>query len=387
MDSDIEDTQPHSPLGEAYNDFFGLPSFPLSIYHTGPAWPLPTGPEAWRVPKEAKPVCNHAIAPVWQELGERIYTYFDSVELKWTSIDPTRFAEKGKEPGPLFLWVGVMPGTLSPDNAKDAAVRCKEILLEYEINDVEIAFRESVFTRLNGPQLLNHVSFFDPTVDVIGPFTPALGLQIALKNSSYIEGTGCLYLREGGESDRIFLLTARHVVLPPNEHPNVLYHRKNNRMRIPRREVIHIGSRAYQNALEAIMHKIGYDTFMIDGYKDELEGLGDAIEGEDAETNDRKALEAKLAEAEASKVRVNEFYGNITRCWTIESHRVLGHVFYAPPISVSTGDKQYTEDWALIELNRGKFNWDAFRGNVIQLSAFSIPLRSSQPCLTFICRD
>ncbi|KAL5490711.1 hypothetical protein ACEPAI_5545 [Sanghuangporus weigelae] len=366
MWKDLVAIHSHSPLDEAHNDFWGLPSNPLSVYHTGLAWPLPTGPEAQRVPKEARPVCTHAIVPVWHQLGERIYKYFDSRELKWTSIDPVRFAEAEKEPGPLFLWVGVMPGTLSRDDAEDAAVRCKEILLEYKIIDVEIAFRESIFTRFSGPQLLDYVSFVDPTADVRGPFTPALGLQIAPKTFPYFGGTGCLYFCEGGGSDRVFLLTARHVVLPPGEYPNELYNRKNNSM--PRREIIHLGSKAFQNALEAIMDKIGHDDLMIDIYKDELEGLGEAIEGEDAKTTtNRKEFEDRLAKAEASKASVYEFHDNVTRFWSAESQRILGHVLYAPPISISTGDKRFTEDWALVELNRGKFDWNVFRGNVIHL--------------------
>lgn len=180
------DILPPSPLGsdsypEAHSDYYGIPSNPVSIYHTGDPWPKPTGAEAQRVPKEARPICIHPIAPVWRKLGQEIYEYFDSVGLKWTSIDPVRFAEVGKEAGPLFLWVGVMPRTLSRKDAEDAAVRCKQILAESRIAGVEIAFRESVFTRSAGPQLLNHVPSVDPTADVRGSFTPALGLSIAPK--------------------------------------------------------------------------------------------------------------------------------------------------------------------------------------------------------------
>jgi hypothetical protein len=136
----------HPPVDEAHNDFYGLPSNPLSIYHTGPAWPLPTGPDAQRIPKEARPVCDHAIAAVWCKLGEEIYRFFDSVYLKWTSMDFVRFAERGKEPGPPFIWVGVVPQTLSRSDAESAAMRCKGILNNYDISDVEIAFRESAVT-------------------------------------------------------------------------------------------------------------------------------------------------------------------------------------------------------------------------------------------------
>jgi hypothetical protein len=72
--------------------------------------------------------------------------------------------------------------------------------LDYDITDVEIAFRESIYTRYAGLKLLDHVSSVNPTVDVRIPFTPALGLHIAPKAFPYLEGTGCLYLCEGGES-------------------------------------------------------------------------------------------------------------------------------------------------------------------------------------------
>jgi hypothetical protein len=361
----------HLPLGEAHNDFWGLPSNPVSIYHTGPAWPLPTGPQAQRIPKEARPVCDHAIAPVWHQLGKKIYEYFDSIALKWTSIDPVRFAEEKKEAGPLFIWVGVLPRSLSLDDARVAARSCKEILKEYEITDVEIGFRESIFTRFTGPQVLDHVLSVDvdPTADVRGPFTAALGFSIAPKAFSHLEGTGCLYLREGGQSNRLFLLTARHVAIPPREYSNDLYHRKNNSM--PRRDILHLGNGGFQKALEAIIVKIEHDGHMVDRYKGQIEGLGEAVEGEDAiVTTSRKVLEAKLAEVEVSKARVTEFHDNITKLWSSESRRVLGHVVYAPPISVGSGNKQFTEDLALIELDRSRFNWNTFRGNVIHLGAF-----------------
>jgi len=103
-------------------------------------------------------------------------------------------------------------------------------------------------------------------------------------------------------------------------------------------------------------------------------------------TATRQAFEDELMKVEKSKASANKFYGDITRLWSVESHCVLGYVLYAPLISVSTGDKQYTEDWALVELDCGKFNWNAFRGNVIHLGTFqSISLRSSS--ITIISRN
>ncbi|GJJ08866.1 hypothetical protein Clacol_003086 [Clathrus columnatus] len=353
------------PTLEALNDFYGLPSNPLSIYHTGPSWPLPTGPQAQRIPKETHPVCVHRISHVWHELGKKIYTYFDSIELKWTSIDPVRFAKIEEKPGSLFLWVGVLPDTLSSDHAKDVAAYCKEILVEYGFADVEIAFRESIYTRYAGPQLLDHVLYMDPTVDLRIPFTPALGLPIASKDFPYIGGTGCLYLCEGGESNRTFLLTARHVVLPPTKYSNELYCRKKY---TPRRDVIHLGSWAFQNTLEAIVNRIDHWDTMADIYERELVDMGECVKGENAmTTSDRKTIQVKLAKAKASKRRISEFHCDINNTWNRESQRILGHVIYAPPISVNPSGSMFTEDWALIELNRERFDWNTFRGNVIYI--------------------
>jgi hypothetical protein len=278
-----------------------------------------------------------------------------------------------------------MPRTLSRDHAEAAAARCKEILARYEIMDVEIAFRESVFTRFTGPRLFNHVPLVHPTADVQGQFTPALGLQIARKSFSYIEGTGCLYLRESGDSDRVFLLTARHVALPPSKHANNLYHRKNNS--VPRLDVIHLGSKAYQTALEAITDKVDHETIMIAYYKKEIDKLEpDADDESGKKTATREAFQCELAKAVRSKADANELYDEISRFWTIESKRVLGYVLYSPPISVNIGDKGFTEDWALVELDRDKFDWNAFRGNVIHLGTFRfISLRSYS--LTIMSRN
>ncbi|KAI6117954.1 hypothetical protein F5141DRAFT_591568 [Pisolithus sp. B1] len=354
------------PYSEAHSDFYGFPSNPVSIYHTGDPWPRPTGPEAQRVPKEARPICKYPIVDVWHELGRQIYKYFDSIGIKWTSIDPVRFAELGKEAGPLFLWVGVMPGTLSRDDAEIAAAGCKQILLQSQITDVEIAFRESVFARSVGPQLLNYVPSTDPTAYVQSSFTPALGLRIASKSTPFLEGTGGLYICEGGESNRVFVLTARHVVFPENAYRNNLYTCKNNCQ--PRHEVILLGSKAYQDVLGSVMGNIGRQAVMVNLCKDELERLEEVLEDDwAANFEDWELFGGAVEEAEKSIETLNEFHTKITRSWALENERILGHVAHAPPISIGTGDKCYMEDWALVVLHREKIDWTDFRGNVLDL--------------------
>ena len=371
MGNPVDAILPDVPLGSdsAYSDYYGFPSNPVSIYHTGDTWPRPTGPEAQRVPKEARPVCIHPIAPVWRKLGQRVYEYFDPVGLKWTSIDPVRFAEVGKEAGPLFLWVGVVPGTLSRKNAKDAAVRCKQILRS-PASRSRSASRSSPGPPVRGssttPPLLTQPRTY--AAHSLPRLVSELLPKPTLTSRVLVDSTSAkgLYFCEGGESNRILLLTARHMVLPPSEYRNELYVRKTNSS--PRREVILFGSKAYQNILVSIMSKIGHEALMVDHYKTELQSLREAVEGEDAViTGTRETVKFQLAKTEKSIGALNMFRSKITKFWSTENQRILGHVVHAPPISVGTGDKRFTEDWALVELHSEKIDSKGFKGNVINI--------------------
>ena len=148
------------------------------------------------------------------------------------------------------------------------------------VRDIEIAFCESVFTRSAGPQFLKCNRYFDPSVPLANvrySCTPTLGVPIAPKAFSQFGGTGRLYLREGGERNRVLLLTARHGVLPSSEYRNEFYERK-----MPRREVILLGNKAFENVLTSVMCKIGHGVVTVDHYKNSLAYLGETAEGEDA---------------------------------------------------------------------------------------------------------
>ena len=168
------------------------------------------------MPREARPVFDHPLQDVWSTLHIEVYEYLDSVGVKWSTIDPVCFGEEGKnEADTLYLWIGVIPGSLSFENTQVTANGCKHILHNAGFQDIEIAFREALYIRSGGPRLLEHNPSVDPIADIQHPFTPSLGIQIAPRATPHFEGTGALYLRESSQSKRVFLLTARHVALPP----------------------------------------------------------------------------------------------------------------------------------------------------------------------------
>ena len=64
---------------------------------------------------------------------------------------------------------------------------------------------------------------------------------------------------------------------------------------MPRREIIHLGSEAFQNALEVITDRIDHEGIIINSYNDKLEGLSEDTKT----TTSRKTFKDRLAEAEA----------------------------------------------------------------------------------------
>ncbi|KAF5387096.1 hypothetical protein D9615_001610 [Tricholomella constricta] len=373
LDQDIHVPQSRlwDPYPAAFTDFYGLPSNPLCVFKTGNAWFEPTGPEAWRIPREARPVCDHPLQDRWLEIGQLICDHLDSRDVQWSSIDPVRFAEAGKkEVSELYLWIGVIPGTLVLEAAKAAADGCKAILAREGFPDVEIAFRKSVVTQSRGPKLLP----FDPSagVDLISelrsPFTPTLGIQIAPLKTPYYEGTGAVYLRESSQSDRVFLLTAGHVAHPPAAHlKQLLFPEDHTKVR---QQIVVLGDNAYTNAINHMMSTINDELFNIKTINEEIEWFGPVVEGESPNRARARKNNRLLVERARRKIEYTEkIHDEVTKHWTTPNLRTIGYVVHAPPIAVDDSPKHFTCDWALIDLYRNRIDWDTFPGNKVYVGS------------------
>jgi hypothetical protein len=67
--------------------------------------------------------------------------------------------------------------------------------------------------------------------------------------------------------------------------------------------------------------------------KREESGDTDGVEAE------RAVVEPSLRPAETSVEELNKFHGNVTKVWSKEKHRVIGHVLIAPPITVGAAPR------------------------------------------------
>ena len=73
---------------EAFAYYAGLPSEPVLVCRTGnTSWKRPTGHEAYDVPREARPVFDHQIATVWDNLGPKVP---DLPRFRWGPVDEYR---------------------------------------------------------------------------------------------------------------------------------------------------------------------------------------------------------------------------------------------------------------------------------------------------------
>jgi hypothetical protein len=134
------------------------------------------------------------------------------MEVKWTNIDVVRIGNIDESFAPVILWIGVIPASLSGNDGVATASRCRKLLVEHNITDIDVEMCESVVTHLAGPKLLTPTTDHDYTVDVREPLITTLGLPICAQSTSWAEGTGGFFISEGGNTERLLLVTARHVV-------------------------------------------------------------------------------------------------------------------------------------------------------------------------------
>ena len=180
----------------------------------------------------------------------------------------------------------------------------------------------------------------DPLAAVIDPVTSAFGLHIAgLKTPSH-EGTLGFYFRSG---DDLYAVTARHVLLPEDEGNEPYTY---TGMYLPeqmnpvltsictggvKKEVILMGYNSYSSFFKSILRRIGaLNRYILSREKQEATALAGA-------PNARKLSEVQTelknfgAEVEVLK----NFYERIQQeKWEWPKNRVIGHVVWAPAISV-----------------------------------------------------
>ena len=346
----------------------GLPSRPRLVATTRPGpFETPAGPEAYTVPKELRVLGNHPLANIWEDdLAFKLHHVLNSMDVNWTSTDVVRIANAEDSSGAVVIWIGVEPGTLSFDDGAVVVLKCREVLDTYRIQGVDIEIRESRIIRPAGRRFLSpalgRLLAPDPTLTHRESFTATLGIPISTKKMPHIEGTGGFYISAGGDDKKIYLVTARHIVLPKNKDTNVEWRRKNTSE--PRYDVVVLGNSGFSEKLSAISDEIEIQQ---DGIK-HIQNRIDFVAGRNDQEAERVRNDAEDALRNVNQTIEDliELRQNIMR-WTNPNDRVFGHLVWSPPIKLSEDSGQYTQDFAVIEIHPKKLDAQNYRGNAIDL--------------------
>ena len=344
----------------------GLPSRPPLIATTKPSpFEYPTGPEAYSVLKELRELGDHPLATVWDHgLAERLCRDLNKMCVKWTSIDAVRIVQVGESSGPAIVWIGVEFGALSFQEGSRVAQNCHmSINSHYHIHDYYVEIRESRVMRQAGNRFFDPVPLSDPTFTARDPYTATLGIPISTKDRPWAEGTGGFYVSAGGDDKDIYLVTARHVVLPLYKDDNKPYERKNSSK--ARKDVIVLGTSGFNKKLVAIDYNIRGQESAITDAQERIELVrGQTDPGSVME---REEAEQVLKKAENGLEGLRALRHEIATSWQEKEKRVFGELVWAPPIVFSTKPGQYTLDLAVIKLDVGKLDANNYRGNTINI--------------------
>jgi hypothetical protein len=289
-----------------------------------------------------------------------------------------RFITDGDEKirGPVVIWVGVHPDSLQGEDAFNSGNEILNLLVTFDIDDIEVEYRESVYRRWVGPALLRSVSNVNTTVDVRGPLTPALGTSIAAFDRPGAQGTTALYFSEGGDTDKVLGLTCHHVLFKTDMETNSGYHFAG--AGAPRKYVQLLGTRAFERLLASIRTRFSRYRDVVVPYERLIRRLEARVGGDDEE--DVAEARRELRRARGLLDHTNEAIGDLERFhekvkkeWGEPMQRIIGHICSSPPMAFNVGPEGFTEDWGAFELDGEKFR-DAFQGNSIDLGTFPIYL-------------
>ena len=106
------------------------------------------------------------------------------------------------------VWIGALLNTLPAAVAREASEDIRAFLDSLQVQNVDIAFRESAYNPLlgHGPALYRPAEYGDPLKDIIDNVSVPLSLPIS-DGQTYTQGTLGPYFRVG---EKLYAVTTRH---------------------------------------------------------------------------------------------------------------------------------------------------------------------------------
>jgi hypothetical protein len=344
---------------------------------------IPKGRHPHLPTKTVYGVFNTQLNAVWHTVAPQIRDLLKDRKIHYSAISAARFVthgEDGKDTlGPIVIWIATHPKTTTAEKVYDAS---PDILALLEANGVEgavVEWYEGSIERLSGqPPLLRVTNDTNPTHYVCRPFTAVLGMPITTAEMEDYDTQGSVALffhenmdKHGNPSAKVLGVSNGHVL---RRDTTVTYEFKGSGA--PLQCIRLAGSRRFQRALDDIKALIRGHQSDADILAVRIAGLEVKPRSEDPEeaAEEETAVETmryKLAEVTKDIGILETFYKEINSQWGNITCRSIGHVDWAPAISVDVEGRQYTKDIGTFEVEATRFRAQ-FKGNVVDLGAFCL---------------
>ena len=345
-------------------------------------FPIPVGRHPHRPTKTVYGVFNTPLNAVWDTVAPQIRDRLKARKIRYSAIQTARFVthgEDGKDTlGPVVIWIATHPTTTTAENAHDASPDILALLEANGVRDAVVEWYEGAVEKLSGPPLLRITTDINPTHYVRRFLTAALGMPIVAEEREVADAQGGVTLffhenkdKHGNPSTKVFAISNCHIL---REDTTTAYEFKGPGA--PYQHVRLAGLRRFQRGLDEIKACVAGYGGDADLLVREIVQLEAELESEDPE----EAAEAKAAvEAKRSKLaKVKEdigvletFYNETNSQWGDLARRNIGHVDWAPAISVDIEGRHYTKDIGTFEVEAVRFS-DQFKGNVVDLGPFCL---------------
>ncbi|KAG6375897.1 hypothetical protein JVT61DRAFT_2765 [Boletus reticuloceps] len=137
-----------------YNGITGDDDHPDLVYRSDyftTLFPRPIGRHTHLPVKSLRGVFNTPLNGVWDTVSPQIRDLIKAHRIHWSSIDPAHFFTHGPPGeevkgslGPVVIWVGVLPGSTSPDTAHDVSQKILTLLVKNRVDGAVVEWHEAV---------------------------------------------------------------------------------------------------------------------------------------------------------------------------------------------------------------------------------------------------
>jgi hypothetical protein len=276
------------------------------------------------------------------------------------------------------IWISTHPNTTTAENARDTS---PDILALLEVNGVEgavVEWYEGAVEKLSGPSLLRVTNDTNPTYYVRRFLTAGLGMPITTAECEDTDSQGSVAFffhenkdKNGAPSAKVFGVSNCHVL---RQDTTTDYKFKG--AGAASQYVQLAGLRRFQRGLNEMRGCIGGSAIEAEILSKEIKELEEKPMSQDPEeaAEDKTAVIAKrqkLTEVKKDIEGLQTFYDDVKTKWSDIADRNIGHVDWAPKISVDVQGDRYSKDIGTFEVDAGRFEAH-FNGNVVDLGAFRL---------------